>query len=481
MATITPMKSGNFRVQFREKGLNLISRTFPTRSEAQSYQAMIADQINSITQAQQSKLPISMADLFQQLHPDVRQASANLPVFVRIRGEIASGELTLAQLIDDFMRQYNKKDTNIINRLKWWVDKFGCIALKELSEDHVREGLGFGPLIRMVPYVIPVALQISVPATILMSCCTVFGRMSADNEILAIKSLGISPTSVMVPAFVLAFVVSLVAVWINDIAVSWGRTGIYSVVVDSVEEVTYRMLKTQREYQTPAFSINVKQVRGRELIQPTIRVNASGGKKYRIDASKACLESDRSKSSLKFILDDVSVVHDDLRVGFEAGNRLLAAGCEHIGFIGVPDSDLAVDKLRSDGLKQALTMSGASELLFHSHGEFSIESGYANMKQLINEYPNVDGVFCATDRIAVGAIKALQEAGIEVGKQVKVLGVGNDELGYINSPSLSTFNYAFDKAGESGAKMLLELIDGTPQVMSKVVLTFQNISRHTCK
>jgi LacI family sucrose operon transcriptional repressor len=176
-----------------------------------------------------------------------------------------------------------------------------------------------------------------------------------------------------------------------------------------------------------------------------------------------------------------SVVHDDLRVGFEAGNRLLAAGCEHIGFIGVPDSDLAVDKLRSDGLKQALTMSGASELLFHSHGEFSIESGYANMKQLINEYPNVDGVFCATDRIAVGAIKALQEAGIEVGKQVKVLGVGNDELGYINSPSLSTFNYAFDKAGESGAKMLLELIDGTPQVMSKVVLTFQNISRDTCK
>lgn len=190
------------------------------------------------------------------------------------------------------------------------------LMLAGVANVGVREGLGFGPLIRMVPYVIPVALQISVPATILMSCCTVFGRMSADNEILAIKSLGISPTSVMVPAFVLAFVVSLVAVWINDIAVSWGRTGIYSVVVDSVEEVTYRMLKTQREYQTPAFSINVKQVRGRELIQPTIRVNASGGKKYRIDASKACLESDRSKSSLKFILDDVSVVHDDLYTWF---------------------------------------------------------------------------------------------------------------------------------------------------------------------
>lgn len=175
-----------------------------------------------------------------------------------------------------------------------------------------------------------------------------------------------------------------------------------------------------------------------------------------------------------------SVVHDDLRVGFEAGTRLLQAGCHQIGFIGVSDSDLAVDKLRSDGLRQALAMNGSSELLFHCHGEFSIESGYANMRQLLKDYPNMDGVFCATDRIAVGAIKALKESEIVAGQQVKVLGVGNDELGYISAPSLSTFSYAFDKAGESAAKMLLDLIEGAPAVMSKVVLSFQNIHRETC-
>ena len=42
------------------------------------------------------------------------------------------------------------------------------------------------------------------------------------------------------------------------------------------------------------------------------------------------------------------------------------------------------------------------------------------------------------------------------------------------------FSYPFDKAGESGADVLLELIEGKPQVMSKVVLTFQNIQRETC-
>ncbi|KQH85863.1 LacI family DNA-binding transcriptional regulator [Vibrio sp. Vb2880] len=174
-----------------------------------------------------------------------------------------------------------------------------------------------------------------------------------------------------------------------------------------------------------------------------------------------------------------SVVHDDTRVGFEAGNRLVQAGCKQIGFIGVQSDDIAVDVLRSQGLAQALAFHN-QPLLFHVRGDFSIESGYRLAKEQLNAYPHMDGLFCATDRLAVGAIKALQESGVQVGKQVKLLGVGNDELAYVSTPSLSTFNYAFDKAGENAAKMLLERIAGRGQEMSKVVLTFQNVARETC-
>ncbi|MCG3729751.1 LacI family transcriptional regulator [Vibrio cincinnatiensis] len=174
-----------------------------------------------------------------------------------------------------------------------------------------------------------------------------------------------------------------------------------------------------------------------------------------------------------------SVVHDDQRVGFEAGHRLVAAGCKNIGFIGVQSDDVAVDVLRSQGLEQSLALH-QQELLFHVRGDFSIESGYCLAKQQIAAYPHLDGLFCATDRLAVGAIKALQELGIAVGQQIKVLGVGNDELAYVSNPSLSTFNYAFDKAGENAAKMLLERIAGQGLEMSKVVLTFQRIDRQTC-
>ncbi|EPF2928283.1 LacI family DNA-binding transcriptional regulator [Vibrio navarrensis] len=174
-----------------------------------------------------------------------------------------------------------------------------------------------------------------------------------------------------------------------------------------------------------------------------------------------------------------SVVHDDMRVGFEAGNRLVQAGCSQIGFIGVQRDDIAVDVLRSQGLEQSLAFH-QQVLLFHVRGDFSIESGYRLAKEQLKAHPKLDGLFCATDRLAVGAVKALQEEGVRVGEQIKVLGVGNDELAYVSTPSLSTFNYAFDKAGENAAKMLLERIAGRGQEMSKVVLTFQNISRETC-
>lgn len=174
-----------------------------------------------------------------------------------------------------------------------------------------------------------------------------------------------------------------------------------------------------------------------------------------------------------------SVVHDDNRVGFEAGNRLVKAGCSQIGFIGVQSDDTAVDTLRSQGLTQALELHHQTPL-FHVRGDFSIESGYRLAKEQFKAFPQMDGLFCATDRLAVGAVKALTEEGVKVGQKIKILGVGNDELAYVSNPGLSTFNYAFDKAGENAAKMLLDRIEGRGQEMSKVVLTFQSVERETC-
>ena len=62
-----------------------------------------------------------------------------------------------------------------------------------IGKEAVDKGLGLGPLLRMTPYLLPQAMQFAVPGTMLLATTYVYGRMSSYNEIVAIKSLGISP------------------------------------------------------------------------------------------------------------------------------------------------------------------------------------------------------------------------------------------------------------------------------------------------
>ena len=62
-----------------------------------------------------------------------------------------------------------------------------------IGKEAVENGLGLTPIVRMLPYMLPQAMQFTVPAALLMAATSVFGRVSAFNEVVAIKALGISP------------------------------------------------------------------------------------------------------------------------------------------------------------------------------------------------------------------------------------------------------------------------------------------------
>lgn len=140
-----------------------------------------------------------------------------------------------------------------------------------VAREAVREGLGSGPILRLLPFIVPDSMRFSIPASALLAACTTFGRMSGDNEVVAVKSMGISPGSLMKPVFVIGFLLSVIGVWVNDLAVSWGREGMSRVVSESIEQIAYGMLRTRREFSNDRFSIAVKDVRGRNLVLPTLK------------------------------------------------------------------------------------------------------------------------------------------------------------------------------------------------------------------
>lgn len=174
--------------------------------------------------------------------------------------------------------------------------------------EAANQNLPLSQVVRLIPFILPDALRIAVPVTLLLAITSVYGRMSGSNEVVATKALGISPVALLVPSFVIAFLLSLITVWLNDLAVSWGRNGAQRVVIEAVEEIAYSMLKARKSYSSPNFAINVKRVEGRRLIRPTLTLQARGSTPaMTVTAEEAELRSDTDAGVLNIILRDGSV------------------------------------------------------------------------------------------------------------------------------------------------------------------------------
>ena len=197
----------------------------------------------------------------------------------------------------------------------------GALTLFMLVVGLVREaqqqGLGLVQIVMLVPYVLPEAMRFAVPGTMLFAAASVFGRMSASNEITALRAAGITPLAVIWPAAGLALVVSFVSVWLNDVAVSWGRDGVRRVVVESVEQIIYGRLRQQRSYSTPQLAINVKAVEGRRLIRPTLSLTQGpGGTPATVSAAEAELRANPAAGTLVVTFRDGTLHMGDVTASF---------------------------------------------------------------------------------------------------------------------------------------------------------------------
>ena len=197
-----------------------------------------------------------------------------------------------------------------INRLILWdvlklflattIGLTGLISVGLVGQQLISEGVGWLALIQLLPFICMIALQIAVPATLLFSVCSVFGRVSAENEIVALKSVGVSPLKVIRPMMILGLLVSLPSVWINDLAVSWAQPGMEQVVLRSIKEIIYNRLKTRRSYENDkGFTVHVQEVQGDWLIRPTIFCfDEVTGKPTTITAERAQIFKDPEQDQL---------------------------------------------------------------------------------------------------------------------------------------------------------------------------------------
>lgn len=171
-----------------------------------------------------------------------------------------------------------------------------------IGKEAVENGLGPTPILRMLPYMLPQAMQFAVPGALLMAATSVYGRVSAANEIVAIKALGISPMTMIWPVVGLGTAISFGAVALNDIAVSWGHSGVNRVILESLEDIAYGRLRTLHSFSTDRLKVNVRDVAGRQLIQPIIQFTSVGGKPpsiIRADAAELAADEENNSITIK--------------------------------------------------------------------------------------------------------------------------------------------------------------------------------------
>ncbi len=173
------------------------------------------------------------------------------------------------------------------------------------------------------------------------------------------------------------------------------------------------------------------------------------------------------------------VYHDDFHAMKELTSLIIRRGRKNIVYIGVTEDDVAAGFQRREGAQEALVEAGMGSDLPRVYTSFDASGGYHAMEELLASHPDLDGVVCATDSIALGAMSALKDRGIDIPGQVSIVGVGNSWADTVSQPALTTAQLQYRKCGTYAASMLLELVknNNEEKPVRQVMLDYTIIER----
>ena len=151
------------------------------------------------------------------------------------------------------------------------------------------------------------------------------------------------------------------------------------------------------------------------------------------------------------------VIINDQKAAMEAVQHLIDKGCKKIAHIRGPENPQnAID--RFIGYKKALEKNGIryDSKLVYTCKNVTFEEGLEFAKQIIEEHPDVDGIFVITDLVAVGVLAYFNEKRIQVPNQIAIIGFSNWFMSQVITPKLSTVDQPSYEMGVAAFSLLLE-------------------------
>ena len=136
---------------------------------------------------------------------------------------------------------------------------------------------------------------------------------------------------------------------------------------------------------------------------------------------------------------------------------------------------------REKYFKEIMVKNGLYREEYLQIGDFSMESGYIMMKEILKLEDRPTAVFCGNDSIAMGAYKAIRENKLKIPEDISIIGFNDLKLSQYSIPPLTTIKIDTKLIAQETVNSLIELLEGKRDYHKKVFLPIELIERESCQ
>ena len=174
-----------------------------------------------------------------------------------------------------------------------------------------------------------------------------------------------------------------------------------------------------------------------------------------------------------------SVNTDDQQGAYIAVQHLLSLGKRRIAMISGPINSIPMTK-RFSGYQRALIDADMSiDLRMVRIGDWDIQHSCDSMTEMLRACPDIDGVFCQSDHIALGVCRSIRNAGLQIPRDIAVIGFDNYDFGAFVSPTLTSIDQPLISIGNTAFSQLYSIIENQNPKSKSILLDAKLIRRES--
>lgn len=178
-------------------------------------------------------------------------------------------------------------------------------------------------------------------------------------------------------------------------------------------------------------------------------------------------------------VNDISYIDvNNVEAAYQAVSHLIGLGYQRIGTIAGPENTTVGIDRKEGYLKAMLDHQRSLDRSLIVEGDFTELGGYAAMQRLLAE--KVEAVFAASDLMAIGAMRAVREAGLRIPEDVAFVGFDDLPLAVLPTPQLTTIRQPVYQFGIRAVEILIDMIENGIKPARRVILDTELVVRDSC-